>query len=188
MPSHDRTSHHGLPGITRPGDRSPGLVLGRGQAGRPAPRLCPPGGEAVVAVDRLAVGRAEGDLGLAAAARAGGREHLTRATAGAVARATVGRPTAGAGAVAAGAVARSTTAVTTGSLAAGAAGRAATGVAELALSVELLLTGGEGELLPAVGAGKHLIRIQRRNSSRAGFRDLISRKSVRGVIVCAVHL
>jgi hypothetical protein len=142
-----------------------------GQADRPALRLCPPGGEAVVAVDRFAVRRSEGNLGLAATAGAGGREHLTWATAGAVARATIRRPTARTRAIAAGAVARAT-AVTARGLAAGTARRTATGVAELALSVELLLARGEGELLPAVGAGKHLICIQRRNSSRDGFRDL----------------
>ena len=48
----------------------------------------PPLGEAGAAVDRLAGRRAERDLGLLPAGRAGGREHLARAARGAVAAAT----------------------------------------------------------------------------------------------------
>src|SRR5919109_1792095 len=99
--------------------------------------------EAVAAVDRLRTARAKWDAGLAAAAVAGRREHLAL--------------TAIAAAVAASAVA--TGALTAGSLAGRAAGRAASRLAELAIRIELLVRGGERELLAAVDARQPLVGV-----------------------------
>src|SRR3954454_11804299 len=138
--------------------------------------------EAVRAVDRLAAGRAERDLGVLAAGRARGGEHLAGAAVATVAAATTTAAavaTAAAGAVApaaavataaatgriaaAGAVATvaaiatAATARIAGSLAAGATRRTATRLGEPALCVEVLLTRGEHELLAAIGAGQILV-------------------------------
>src|SRR5690242_9653784 len=92
--------------------------------------------EAVAAVDGLAARRAEGHLGLAAAVRAGGREHLARA---AVAVPTATVPTATTGGIStAGAVAAVRAAATLGipgSLAAGTARGAAARLGEATLRV-----------------------------------------------------
>jgi precorrin-2 dehydrogenase/sirohydrochlorin ferrochelatase len=90
-------------------------------------------GEAVRAVDRLAAGRAEGDLGLAAARGADGGEHLAAVTAAT----TLGAPL---------------------GLARRAAIRAAAGLVGVApLGVEILLALGEHELLATFATGKGLI-------------------------------
>src|SRR5579862_7867380 len=127
--------------------------------------------EAVAAVDGLAAGRAERDLGVAAAVAAGGREHLARAAiAGTAVAAGAVRA---AGAVAA--VARGRTAIgriaatatiggVAGGLAAGPAAGAAAGLGEVALSVEILLAGSEHEFLPTVGAGQGLIGVHEHSS------------------------
>src|SRR5262249_52532660 len=108
--------------------------------------------EALRAVDGLVAARLEGDLGLLAALRAGRREHLpTRAVVAATA------PTGRVGVAATPAPALL--------LARAPALRAAAGlVHEPAALVELLLPGGERELLPAIAAGqgpvlKHLVSL-----------------------------
>src|SRR2546430_6418842 len=88
--------------------------------------------EAVAAVDGLRAARAERNLGLATAVRAGCAEHLARcAVIAATTRIAAARiaATAGVAAVAS---------ATAGRLADGAAGSATTGLAELAVCVELL--------------------------------------------------
>src|SRR5580765_5278060 len=118
--------------------------------------------EAVRAVDGLAAGRAERDLGLAATRRAGCREHLAGTAVSAVAATaaaavtTAAAPAAGAvataGAVAA-AVAAAAAVRAPSSLAAGPTRRTTPRRGEPTLCVEVLLTRGEHELLPAVRAG-----------------------------------
>ena len=109
--------------------------------------------EAVAAVDRLRATGAEGDLGLAAAARARGAEHLARAARIAF-RTTAAR-------VSAAAVAAS-------GLLGCAARRATSRLAELTVCVELLLTRGERELLIAVRANERLVlSVQKKTPSRA---------------------
>src|SRR5205823_3041213 len=136
--------------------------------------------EAVTAVNRLAARRAERDLGLASAIRAGCRKHFAgSAIARAVAPATA--TTAAAAAVAAGAVAAAGTvaavATTTttatafragaGSLAARSAGGAAARLRETALGIKILLGCGEDELLSTVRAGQILVVVHLdQNSSR----------------------
>src|SRR6185503_19745341 len=106
--------------------------------------------EAVRAIDGLAARRAEGDLSLLAAVRARGAEHLARpAVATVAAAATATAAVAAAGPAAAIRVARG--------LAAGATRRTAPRLGEPTLCVEVLLTGGEHELLAAVGAGQVLV-------------------------------
>jgi len=100
--------------------------------------------EAVAAVDGLRAARAERNLGLAAAVRAGRAEHLARcAVIAATTRIAAARiaATAGVAAVAS---------ATAGRLADGAAGSATTGLAELAVCEELLFACGKGEVLAAV--------------------------------------
>ncbi len=97
-------------------------------------------GEAVTAVDRLGARRPERDQGLAAAVRAGGAEHLARSTVATAMRA-------------AGRLAASR-------LADGSTGGAAARLAELTVSVELLIAGRERELLIAVHAGQRLIGVR----------------------------
>src|SRR5690606_33990672 len=99
--------------------------------------------EAVAAVDGLAAGRAERNAGFLATAVAGRAEHLARAIA--VAAATA--------AVATAAVA-TTGALAPGRLLGSAARRTSAWLAELAVSVELLVAGGEAELGAAVGTGQ----------------------------------
>src|SRR5438045_773602 len=135
--------------------------------------------EAVRAVDGLVAARLEGDLGLLAAARAGGREHLpARAVVAAAvaARAAVVAATATATAteaVAARRVAEAAAAAAALLLARAPALRAASGlVGQAAALVELLLAGRERELLAAVAAGqgpvlKHRARLLQVRSSTA---------------------
>ena len=100
--------------------------------------------EAVRAIDGLAAGRAERDLGFAAAACARCAEHLARTAVIATARGLA--PSVAAGAR-----------DPTRRLADRATGRATTWFAELPIGVELLLTGGKREFLAAVGAGERLV-------------------------------
>ncbi len=118
--------------------------------------------EAVAAVDGLAARRAEGDLSLLAAGRAGGLEHLARGALVATATAAVAAGTAG---VATARVATTaTTAITAGSLAAGTAGRAATRLGEAALCIEVLLGRGEDECLRTIRARQVLVVVQGKDS------------------------
>src|SRR5262245_3227488 len=115
--------------------------------------------EAVGAVDRLVAARLERHLGLAAAARAGRREHLAARPVVAAAVAARAAVVAAAEAVAAGrvavAAAAAAAATTALHLARAPALRAATGlVGQAAALVELLLPGGECELLTTVAAGQ----------------------------------
>src|SRR5664279_4878304 len=128
--------------------------------------------EAVAAIDGFAAGRAERDLGVAAAVAAGGREHLAWAaiTGAAVAARTVRAARAVA------AVTRRGTAVSAGVTAATAVGRVPGGLAacpaagaaarlgEVALGVEILLAGSEHEFLPTVGAGQVLVGVHENSS------------------------
>ena len=122
------------------------------------PVLCATRSEAVTAVDRLRAAGSERDLGLAAATRARGREHLARAG---------GVPTA-ASAAAVGPAAE----VTALGLAGCAAGGATARFAELAICVELLLTRTEDEFLVAVLANQGLVRcVQRTLLDSCGLSD-----------------
>ena len=152
--------------------------------------------KAVVAVDGLARRGPEGHFRLATAAGAGGREHLARCasaasgvpTTGVARAATVGpdRPAgvAATGVRPAGTVGRTATA-------AGLSARTARGttsrLAELAISVELLLARRERELLPAVGARESLVLVQRKHSFSSGPRDRLARTE-RGVSCCRTGL
>src|SRR5262245_35656431 len=98
--------------------------------------------EAVAAVDRLAAGRAERDLGLPAAVRARRREHLARCP---VLPAATGV-----------AAARVATAVAACCLARCAALGTTARLAELAVGEELLLARREREFLAAIGTGQGL--------------------------------
>ena len=129
--------------------------------------------EAIAAVDRLAAGRSEGDLGLFATGRAGGREHLAGATVVAATTATAAAIAAGATGVAAraitaaGAVRAATALAVTSSLAAGSAGGAAAGLGEATLRVKILLGRSEHEFLSTVRAGQILVVVhENENSSR----------------------
>jgi len=166
-----RRWRHG-PGIKEPGEL-PGSRLQLWPFGRTLPAT---GGEAVAAVDRLGAARPERDLGLAAAARARGREHLTGT-----------RGVAAATAAAATHVGRSTTEVTALGLAGRAARRAATRFAELSLSEESLLACAEDELLVAILANQGLVRcVQRTLLTRAASATRLSRREpLRGAIVAA---
>lgn len=99
--------------------------------------------EAVAAVDRLAVGRSEGNLRRAAASAASGGEHLPW-------------PAVESGGGISGGVGP---ALRTRRLARAPAGRAALRIGEAALGVEVLLAGGKYELLAAVGADQNLVRV-----------------------------
>src|SRR4249919_1381491 len=163
--------------------------VARRALGRPAPRGWELVGaashrpEAIRAIDGLAAGWAERDLGFLAAVRAGRGEHLPRPTIAipttvrAVAAASAAAAAAGAAAAiaavataggipAAGAIAAvaagpgaGTGAAVPGSLAAGPTRRASARLGEPALGVEVLLTRGEHELLPAVRAGQGLVAV-----------------------------
>jgi len=163
-----------MPGVHRKSPaKSPGSRLWLWPYG---PMLPATGSEAVAAVDRLGAARAERDLGLAAAARARRREHLT-----------------GSGGVAATAAAAAThvrgtaTEITTLGLSGCAARRAATRLAELSLSEERLLARAEDELLVAVLANQGLVRcVQRTLLTRAASATRLSRREpLRGAIVAA---
>src|SRR6266550_1070238 len=108
--------------------------------------------EAVRAVDGLAAGRAERDLGLAAARRAGCREHLAGTAVSAVAATAAAAVTTAAAASAVAAAIRAPS-----SLPAGPTRRTTPRLGEPALCVEVLLTCGEHELLRTVRAGKILV-------------------------------
>ena len=191
-------------GIEEPGDRSPGSASARVQAWCRSPAACAAPGrlaatarEAVVAVHGLAGRRAEGNLRLATAARARGREHLARrARATGVAGATgvtgtattvrADRP-ARVGATAVGpatAVGRRATPATR--LTARTARRATARFAELTISVELLLARRERELLPAICARESLVLVQRKHSFSSGPRDRLARTE-RGVSCCRIR-
>src|SRR6478609_7080885 len=154
--------------------------VARRALGRPAPRGWDLVGaashrpEAIRAIDGLAAGRAERNLGFLAAVRAGRGEHLPRptiaipTTIGAVAAAaaaaaavatTGGIPAAGAVAAVAAGPGAGTGAAVPSSLAAGPARRASARLGEPALGVEVLLTRGEHELLPAIRAGQGLVAV-----------------------------
>jgi hypothetical protein len=128
------------------------------------------GSEAVVAVNRLAVGRLERNLCRLATPAARGREHLPRAPvqpstepeAAAATRAPLG----------------------SSGLAGAATRRAPLWICEAALGVEVLLAGSEHELLPAICANQNLVRIHgTQELLSAAAPSVSSRLRVRGPVV-----
>src|SRR5438445_4685180 len=141
-----RLSAAGAPEMKKPGEcRAPGCRVWRLVARTLAV-------EAVAAVDGLRAARAERNLGLAAAVRAGRAEHLARCAV--IAAAT---RVAAAARIAATARVAAVASATPGRLADGAAGSASTRLAELAVCEELLFACGEREVLAAVCTVQRLV-------------------------------
>src|SRR5256885_395267 len=135
----------------RPGQREGRAAPPREGGGRGGKPGAPDAPEAVAAVAGLPAGRAEGALGSGAEVAASRGEHLagTPVVAGRVIAAPAATITTTTGVT----TARSAT----GGLAASPAARTAARLGEAPLRVEVLLTRGEHELLPAVGASQGLV-------------------------------
>ncbi len=166
----------GSAGELAPGNKRARRLPGSFRRSRPvAQPLASARREAIAAVDRLGAAGAERDLGLTAAGRASRSEHLPRA----------GREAATTAAGEAAAAATAAAEITALRLSGGPARGATARLAELTVSVELLLARAEDELPTAVLADEGLVRcVQRTLLARAASATRLSRREpLRGAIV-----